>query len=102
MQFLTIPLLFLSGMFFPVNSVPQWLGVITKLNPVTYGVDAVRQLFLAGEGLYVSGGLNDNLSSNLGVSVFGHTMSITEDALVVGVVGVVLMRYSVWSFNRQE
>src|SRR3972149_6148890 len=46
MQLLIFPLMFLSGVFFPVNSVPTWLGVIAKANPVTYGVDAIRQGFL--------------------------------------------------------
>ena len=46
MQLLVFPLIFLSGVFFPVNNVPQWLEVISKVNPVTYGVDAIRQLFL--------------------------------------------------------
>ena len=43
-----MPLIFLSGVFSPVNNVPTWLEVISKINPLTYGVDAIRQLFLGG------------------------------------------------------
>ncbi len=96
MQFLTIPLLFLSGVFFPVSSVPQWLAVITKLNPVTYAVDAVRQLFVHGAGQRgITGG-------DLGITVFGHVMTVWQDMLVVAVVGLLLLQYALWSFNREE
>lgn len=96
MQFLTIPLLFLSGVFFPVSSVPQWLAVITKLNPVTYAVDAVRQLFVHGVGQRgIAGG-------DLGISVFGHVMTVWQDVLVVAVVGLLLLQYALWSFHREE
>jgi len=47
-QIIIMPLIFLSGVFFPVNNVPPWLEVISKINPLTYGVDAIRQLFLGG------------------------------------------------------
>ena len=45
-QLLIFPLIFLAGVFFPVNNVPDWMALISKLNPVTYGVDAIRQIFL--------------------------------------------------------
>jgi ABC-2 type transport system permease protein len=45
-QLIIFPLIFLSGVFFPVNDVPVWLAVLSKANPLTYGVDAIRQLFL--------------------------------------------------------
>ncbi|HLA92797.1 MAG TPA: ABC transporter permease, partial [Actinomycetota bacterium] len=45
-QILIFPLIFLAGVFFPVNAVPLWMEVISKINPLTYGVDAIRQLFL--------------------------------------------------------
>ncbi|MGH2379642.1 MAG: ABC transporter permease [Candidatus Limnocylindria bacterium] len=55
MQMLVFPMVFLAGVFFPVDSVPLWMEVLSKANPVTYGVDAIRQIFLgsgpAGAGL---------------------------------------------------
>jgi len=91
-QLLIFPLIFLAGVFFPVNSVPVWLEVLAKLNPLTYGVDAIRQIFL-GEGAAAAG---------LGVTIFGHTMTIAEDILVVGILGAVLLAAAVWAFRRQE
>ena len=100
-QVIIFPLIFLSGVFFPINKVPMWLEVISKVNPITYGVDAIRQLFLGGD-LAATGGAMGNGSYAIGVTVFGHTMSILEDVIIVAVLGTVLMLAAVWSFNKQE
>lgn len=42
MNFLVMPLFFLSGALFPLNGLPGFLTVITRINPLTYGVDALR------------------------------------------------------------
>ena len=102
MQLLIFPLMFLSGVFFPVNSVPTWLGVIAKANPVTYGVDAIRQVFLGNGAGPVPAGAMLGGSPVLGVSLFGHTMSIAEDMLVVALFGLVVGALAVWSFSQQE
>ena len=92
-QLLVFPLIFLSGVFFPVNNVPTWLEIISKVNPLTYGVDAVRQLFLAGQ---------QGAAEAIGVTVFGHTMTIVDDVLIVAGFGILLMLLATWSFSRQE
>lgn len=46
MNLLNLPLLFASNALFPIASMPPWLQAIAKVNPVTYGTDAVRQLLL--------------------------------------------------------
>jgi ABC-2 type transport system permease protein len=88
MQLVIFPMMFLSGIFFPVSGVAAWLAVLSKLNPVTYGIDAIRQVFLG--------------SQVAGVTVFGHTMGIVDSAIVVAMVGVVLLTTALWVFNRQE
>jgi len=93
-QIIIFPLIFLSGVFFPVNNVPTWMAVISKVNPLTYGVDAIRQLFLRGT---VEQG-----ADIIGVTVFGHTMTILEDVLIVAIFGIVLFSVAAWSFSRQE
>ncbi len=40
------PLFFLSGALFPISNLPPWLEFFTRINPITYGVDAVRSLLL--------------------------------------------------------
>ena len=49
-QLMIFPLIFLSGVFFPIDGVPTWLQVIAKVNPLSYGVDAIRQVFLGPPG----------------------------------------------------
>jgi ABC-2 type transport system permease protein len=55
-SFVTFPLFFLSGALFPLTNLPAWLSAFTVLNPVTYGVDAIRGLML---GTYAFGLLTD-------------------------------------------
>jgi ABC transporter DrrB family efflux protein len=43
-----IPLSFASSVFVPVASMPGWLQVIAKINPITQAVDAIRALALGG------------------------------------------------------
>lgn len=47
MSFLTMPLVLLSGAFFPISNLPSWLEVFVYANPLTYGVEAIR-FFLLG------------------------------------------------------
>jgi ABC-2 type transport system permease protein len=47
-QVLTMPLFFASNAIYPISLMPQWLKVISHLNPLTYEVDALRALMLAG------------------------------------------------------
>lgn len=42
MNFLVMPLFFLSGALFPLDRLPAALAFVVKLNPLSYGVDAVR------------------------------------------------------------
>jgi ABC-2 type transport system permease protein len=37
------PMLFLSGAIFPLEGLPTWLAVATRVNPATYGVDPIRR-----------------------------------------------------------
>jgi ABC-2 type transport system permease protein len=98
-QVVIFPLMFLSGVFFPVNNVPTWMAVIAKINPVTYGVDATRKIVL-GEELSAASGIMGNTA--LGVTLFGHTMTIVEDAALVLFIGAILLTLAIWSFSRQE
>jgi ABC-2 type transport system permease protein len=39
---LVLPIFFLSGAFFPVTSLPNWMKALVDINPLSYGVDAMR------------------------------------------------------------
>ncbi len=47
-SFLVFPLFFLSGALFPLTDVPGWLQAVSYCDPVTYAVDALRQIQLPG------------------------------------------------------
>ena len=92
MQLLLFPLFFLSPALFSVKNVPDWLGVLVRMNPVSYGVDSFRQVVLSS----AAG------SSISGLTLFGHHTSIVEDIALVAIFGVVMVSLAVWSFGTQE
>ena len=53
-QLLTMPLFFASNAIYPIASMPGWLQVISRFNPLTYMVDALRSLMIIG-GTSVTG-----------------------------------------------
>lgn len=51
MNFLVMPLFFLSGALFPLTGLPAVLDVITKFDPLTYGIDSFR-ILLVNAGVF--------------------------------------------------
>jgi len=46
MNFLVMPIFFLSGALFPLNNLPKVLGWITSFDPLAYGIDGMRSALL--------------------------------------------------------
>jgi len=46
MNFIVMPMFFLSGAMYPVKMLPEVLRVVTVLNPFTYGIDALKHAIL--------------------------------------------------------
>jgi ABC-2 type transport system permease protein len=46
MNFLVMPLFFLSGSIFPLNTAPKALQILGKLDPLSYGIDGLRYAFI--------------------------------------------------------
>src|SRR4051794_13615067 len=42
MNFLVMPIFFLSGALYPLNNLPTALAALTSLDPLTYGIDGLR------------------------------------------------------------
>lgn len=78
-QFLVFPLYFLSGSLYPLSNLPAWLKAITIVNPMSYAVDAMRDLLI-------------------GQTHFG----LAKDMLVLSVTLVVLAIFGAYRFNRIE
>lgn len=78
-NFLVMPLFFLSGALFPIDNLPSAIGIITKLDPLSYGVDALR----------------GTLS---GVSQFG----IGFDLAIISILVVIIMSIGAKMFSKIE
>ena len=44
MNFIVMPMFFLSGAMYPVKLLPRVLGIFTRINPLTYGIDALKHM----------------------------------------------------------
>lgn len=100
-QFVTFPLIFLSGIFFPLQDLPGWMNALVKINPISYAVDPLRRLVLEGQGLpdAVMARLGD---FGLGLTVGGHLMTVAEDLLVIVAFGVIMNVLAMWLVSRQD
>lgn len=76
MNFIMMPLFFLSGALFPLTGIPKGLKTVVMLNPLSYGVDLVRGI-LSGTYLF----------------------PVTLDIVVVVITCVVLMGIATALFN---
>ncbi len=79
MNFLIMPMFFLSSAFFPLDGLPQWLQVLSFVDPLTYGVDAMRGLLV-------------------GQSYFPLWMDIS----VLGGFTIVLLLIAAWAFRGMK
>jgi ABC-2 type transport system permease protein len=66
-QVLTMPLFFASNAIYPLAVMPGWLRLLARVNPLTYQVDALRALMIAGGSSTM--GLGTDVAVLLGVSV---------------------------------
>jgi ABC-2 type transport system permease protein len=79
MNFMVMPIYFLSGALFPLVGLPMALSIITKLDPLSYGIDGMR-------------------AELLGKSVFAPEV----DLLVLCAVGAVLLVFGAYRFSKIE
>jgi ABC-2 type transport system permease protein len=77
MNFLVMPMFFLSGALFPLTNLPLVLTVITSLDPLAYGVDGLR-------------------TTLLGISHFGMIM----DGSVLAIVAAVFLSVGSYLFSK--
>jgi ABC-2 type transport system permease protein len=75
--FITLPLLFMSNAFVPLDAMPGWMEVIARLNPLTYAITGMRSVVL------------DGWASELGTSL-----------VVLAVVAAVFLVIGVMEFRR--
>jgi ABC-2 type transport system permease protein len=98
MQMLVLPLSFLSGALYPIADLPTWLKTLTMLNPVTYGVHAIRTTVFN----YVDAPQAALDALNPPLEWFGWTVPMVVQLGIVVVLGIVLLAVATAEFNRVE
>ena len=98
MQVLVFPLIFLSGAMFPVSGLPSWLGVLNRLNPVTYAVDPMRRLVF--DHLDITQAARDRLAP--GVTWWGWPVPPLLEVAIVLALGLAMLLVAVVRFTRAE
>lgn len=79
MNFIMMPLFFLSGALFPQQGLPEGLSLVIKFNPLSYGVDAIRGL-LTGS----------------------YQFSLGMDFLVLSVITIIVLGIATYLFSKIE
>ncbi len=51
MMTLMFPMMFLSGVFFPLQQMPNFMQIIAKFLPLTYAAEALRRVIVLGAGI---------------------------------------------------
>jgi ABC-2 type transport system permease protein len=98
MQMAIMPMYFLSGALFPVSGLPQWLGILNRIDPLTYAVDPMRRAVFAH--LKISAAARHALDP--GVTWWSwHVPSLVE-AAVVAVLGLLMLTIAIVQFSRAE
>ncbi|WP_330237615.1 ABC transporter permease [Streptomyces sp. NBC_00525] len=90
---LMMPLLFLSGGFFPLQTLPGAIRAFAAVNPLAYGVDMLRQ----GIALRVPDG-----AATGGVTWAGHPLPFTAEAGLLLLIGTAALLWAARRFERQE
>jgi len=85
MNFLVMPMFFLSGAMYPVSSMPPALRQLTHINPLTYGIDAFKHVLLKN-----------------GTPPLGPEFPLALELLIVTAVSVVMLTLAALSFRRKE
>lgn len=86
--FINLPLFFLSGAIFPLKgpgiSLPSWLTVASAVNPLTYGVDALRNVTLGGAWVTL------------------QIQPLWVDLGVVALFDLIMIGIGTWAFTRMK
>jgi ABC-2 type transport system permease protein len=100
-QFVMFPLIFLSGIFFPLQGLPAWMNALVRINPVSYAVDPLRRLILEAQGL--PDAVVDRLSeSGLALSIGGHEVSVALGIAIISSFGIMMNVLAMWLISIRD
>jgi ABC-2 type transport system permease protein len=98
MQVGIMPMLFLSGAMFPLANLPAWLSVLTRINPLTYAVDPMRQVVFSHLDLPVAA----QQALNPGVTWFGWHVPVALELGMIAGIGAVLLAAAIALFSKTD
>jgi daunorubicin resistance ABC transporter membrane protein len=101
-QMLVFPLFFLSGALYPLNGLPGWLTVLTRLDPLTYVVGPMRHLVFSH--LNVSPQVATFLNTRLAPDITwgGWVVPLWLSLGIVAAMGVAMMSVAIAEFSKTE
>ena len=97
-QLFVLPLFFLSGALYPLNGLPAWLTVLTRIDPLTYIVAPMRHAVFAH--LPINPLALSALSP--GVTWGGWVVPIGLSLAIVAVMGLVMLAIAIAEFRKTE
>jgi len=97
MNFLVLPIYFLSGAMFPMSKAPFWMKALMTVDPLTYGVDGLRNIVFAHVGGMTPSGVPvTDVARQAGL--LQHSLGV--DIGVTFAAALFLALAGVWSFNK--
>lgn len=96
MNFLMMPMFFLSGALFPLSGLPAWMTVLNRIDPAAYGMDPLRRVVLGGAGVPSA------VLDRLGLTLFDTVLPIVVEALILLGFGVVMLAIAVRNFRVRD
>jgi ABC-2 type transport system permease protein len=97
-QMVVMPLFFLSGALYPLNGLPAWLTVLTRIDPLTYIVDPMRHAVF--DHLSVSPLAVHALSP--GITWFGWVVPLGLSLAMVAAMGTAMLAIAIAEFRKTE
>jgi ABC-2 type transport system permease protein len=97
-QMTVMPLFFLSGALYPLNGLPGWLTVLTRIDPLTYVVSPMRDAVFSH--LSVSPLAAAALSP--GITWFGWEVPVGLSLAMVAIMGAAMLGIGIAEFRKTE
>jgi len=97
-QMFVLPLFFLSGALYPLNGLPVWLTVLTRIDPLTYIVAPMRHAVFSH--LSISPLALNALSP--GITWFGWVVPVGLCLAIVAAMGAVMLGIAIAEFRKTE
>lgn len=97
MNFLLMPIFFLSGSLFPLAGLPAWMAVLTRIDPVAYGIAPLRTAVLSTSG--APGAVTRTLAS---VTWFGWQVPSILALAMLSLLGSVFLGVAIRAFRVRD